>query len=57
MKRFACLFLGGVALAAQAQMPKMELTIGMYRIEAEVAATPDHRMLGLMKRRSMPAAA
>jgi len=53
MKRFACLFLGGVALAAQAQMPKMELTIGMYRIEAEVAAGQDERMQGLMNRRVM----
>lgn len=51
MKRFACLFLGGVALAAQAQMPKLELTIGMYRIEAEVAAGQDERMQGLMNRR------
>lgn len=51
MKRFACLFLGGVTLAAQAQMPKLELTIGMYRIEAEVAAGQDERMQGLMNRR------
>ncbi|WP_298604049.1 DUF192 domain-containing protein [Zoogloea sp.] len=41
--------------AAEGAMPLTELTAGMYRIEAEVAATPDHRMLGLMKRRSMPA--
>lgn len=40
---------------AQSSMPLTELSAGMYRIEAEVAATPDHRMLGLMKRRSMPA--
>ena len=41
--------------AAEGAMPLTELTAGMYRIKAEVAATPDHRMLGLMKRRSMPA--
>ena len=41
--------------AAQSSMPLTELRAGMYRIEAEVAATPDHRMIGLMKRRSMPA--
>jgi uncharacterized membrane protein (UPF0127 family) len=41
--------------AAQSSMPLTELSAGMYRIEAEVAATPDHRMVGLMKRRSMPA--
>ena len=44
----------GVA-QAQSSMPLTELSAGMYRIEAEVAATPDHRMVGLMKRRSMPA--
>jgi uncharacterized membrane protein (UPF0127 family) len=35
-------------------MPMMELTVGMYRIEAEVAATQDDRMLGLMHRKAMP---
>ncbi|HEX8989227.1 MAG TPA: DUF192 domain-containing protein [Rhodocyclaceae bacterium] len=42
-----------VAASAQA-MPMMELTVGMYRIEAEVAATQDDRMLGLMHRKAMP---
>ncbi len=32
--------------AAEGAMPMTELTVGMYRIEAEVAATPDHRMVG-----------
>lgn len=41
--------------AAFAQgMPVMELTAGMYRIEAEVAATQDDRMVGLMHRKAMP---
>lgn len=40
--------------AAQA-MPVVELTAGMFRIEAEVAATQEHRMLGLMHRKSMAA--
>ncbi|WP_347250683.1 DUF192 domain-containing protein [Zoogloea sp.] len=35
-------------------MPRTELSAGMYRIEAEVAATQDSRMTGLMQRRSMP---
>ena len=39
----------------QAQMPRMELTTGFYRIEAEVAADQANRMQGLMYRRSMPA--
>lgn len=42
-----------VGAAAQG-MPMMDLTVGMYRIEAEVAATQDDRMLGLMHRKAMP---
>ena len=40
---------------AQTPMPRMELTAGFYRIEAEVAANQNNRMLGLMHRRSMQA--
>ncbi|MFZ4536522.1 DUF192 domain-containing protein [Propionivibrio sp.] len=36
-------------------MPRMELTAGFHRIEAEVAADQESRMRGLMQRRSMPA--
>ena len=51
-----CLILAGFATApAAAQMPLMELSAGFYRIEAEVAADQENRMLGLMHRRSMPA--
>ena len=39
---------------AQMSMPRTELSAGMYRIEAEVAATQDSRMTWLMQRRSMP---
>ncbi|MDO8931124.1 MAG: DUF192 domain-containing protein [Rhodocyclaceae bacterium] len=39
-------------VAAQG-MPGVELTAGMYRIEAEVAATQENRMLGLMHRKTM----
>ncbi len=46
----ACL--GGIS-TAQGEMPKMELTAGFYRIEAEVAADQENRMTGLMHRRSM----
>ena len=38
---------------AQTPMPRMELTAGFYRIEAEVAANQTNRMQGLMHRRSM----
>lgn len=38
---------------AHAEMPRMNLNIGMYRIDAEVAADQPNRMQGLMHRRSM----
>ena len=44
-----------VPVLADSPMPLTELSIGMYRIEAEVAATQENRMVGLMQRRSMPA--
>ncbi|MDD3354607.1 DUF192 domain-containing protein [Zoogloea sp.] len=49
--------LGAFALPvlAQSPMPRTELSVGMYRIDAEVAATQEHRMVGLMQRRSLPA--
>jgi hypothetical protein len=51
--------IAGVVLAtgaiAQGAMPVVELTAGFHRIEAEVAATTENRMVGLMNRRSMPA--
>lgn len=43
-----------VSASAQQPMPTTELTIGMYRIEAEVAMTQPDRELGLMHRKSMP---
>jgi uncharacterized membrane protein (UPF0127 family) len=53
---FAGLF--GMAISmtvgAQSAMPVMELTAGMHRIEAEVAANDPNRQLGLMNRKSMP---
>lgn len=36
-----------------ADMPRMELTAGFHRIEAEVAADQANRMQGLMQRRAM----
>jgi len=40
-------------LAQQAQLPLVELFAGMYRVEAEVAATVDSRQIGMMQRRTM----
>jgi uncharacterized membrane protein (UPF0127 family) len=42
------------APVASAQMPRIELTAGFYRIDAEVAANEPNRAQGLMHRRSMP---
>ena len=39
---------------AQAQMPRVELTTGFYRIDVEVAANNQNRMQGLMHRKNMP---
>lgn len=52
--RLATLLLGlASSAAALAQMPRMELTAGFHRIEAEVAATQADRMQGLMQRRNL----
>lgn len=56
--RFTILLLlawGAVSTAfAQQPLPTMDLTVGIHRIEAEVAATPEQRSVGLMHRKSMP---
>ena len=39
---------------AGAESRTLELSAGLYRIEAEVAATPEARAQGLMFRESMP---
>lgn len=53
--RCAALLAALVALpaAAQTPMPVTELTVGMFRVEAEVAANDEHRMRGLMQRKAM----
>lgn len=59
MSRWNPKYLPLVLLAASAplwaQMPRMELTAGFHRIEAEVAADQANRMQGLMYRKAMPA--
>lgn len=52
MRRLLTL-LCALAAPAYAQMPRVELSVGLYRIEAEVAADQRDRMQGLMQRRSM----
>ena len=45
--------LWAASLPAQAEMPRAELSAGMYRIDAEVANTFDSRATGLMRRSFM----
>jgi uncharacterized membrane protein (UPF0127 family) len=56
----ALLALGAGLGTAQAQdtaqvLPRVQLTSGMHLIQAEVAAAPRQREIGLMYRKSMPA--
>lgn len=52
----AAAFAAGPARAQEAQtmLPHVRLGAGMYRIDAQVAQTPDQRMTGLMYRSQMP---
>ena len=52
----AALLLGSSLALAQvnASLPTVELKTGIYRIQAEVADTPERRQVGLMNRTSMP---
>jgi uncharacterized membrane protein (UPF0127 family) len=38
----------------QMNLPRVKLSAGMHQIDAQVAATPDQRMTGLMHRKDMP---
>jgi len=49
----ALLALASASVAWASGMPRVELSVGMYRIDAEVAASPEQRELGLMYRQSM----
>jgi uncharacterized membrane protein (UPF0127 family) len=42
--------------APQLQLPRIQLQAGMHQIQAQVAATPDQRAIGLMHRAEMPQA-
>lgn len=53
---FAAALAAAAALAQEPQMnlPRVKLGAGMHQIDAQVAATPDQRMTGLMHRKEMP---
>jgi uncharacterized membrane protein (UPF0127 family) len=62
-KRLAALFVvacaslsSSFAQEAQTQLPRTTLTAGMYRIDAQLALTPQQREVGLMNRKEMPQA-
>ena len=55
---FGCVvfvFLAITAIDVSAEMPRTDLTLGFYRVDAEVAANQTDRMQGLMQRREMGA--
>lgn len=52
--RFLLILLALLASGAHARLPVVELSAGMYRIEAELAHTSEARQTGLMHRESMP---
>ncbi len=55
---FGCVvfvFLAITSLDVSAEMPRTDLTLGFYRVDAEVAANQTDRMQGLMQRREMGA--
>ena len=49
-----CTSLAQAQETPQTNLPRVDLTIGMYRIDAQVAQTPQSREIGLMFRREMP---
>jgi len=55
---FAALFasVSHAQTAPQMDLPRTKLSAGMHLIDAQVAATPEQRSIGLMFRREMPAA-
>jgi hypothetical protein len=50
----ACAAAAAGAQEPQMDLPRVKLGAGMHQIDAQVAATPDQRMTGLMHRKQMP---
>jgi hypothetical protein len=50
----ACLFSSTWAQQAQTQLPRVALQAGLFKIDAQVASTPQQREIGLMYRDQMP---
>ena len=58
MRLIGFLFLFGIAVSswsqAQLELPRVKLSAGLHLIDAQVAATPVQREIGLMHRTEMP---
>ncbi len=52
----ACLAFPAAAQQAQMDLQRTALSIGMYRIDTQLAVTPQQRQVGLMFRKEMPQA-
>ncbi|AMM26213.1 DUF192 domain-containing protein [Variovorax sp. PAMC 28711] len=52
----ACFAMPAVAQQAQMDLQRTSLSIGMYRIDTQLAVTPQQRQIGLMFRKEMPQA-
>ena len=60
-RQFACAAVAALAVGAataqegpQLNLPRVELTAGMHRIDAQLAQTREQRQIGLMHRKEMP---
>ncbi len=51
----ACTGLAGAQEAPQMDLKRTSLAIGMHRIDAQLALTPEQKLIGLMWRKKMPA--
>jgi uncharacterized protein len=51
---FAAALLPAFGQDAQMNLPRVKLSAGMHQIDAQVAATPEQREVGLMFRKEMP---
>jgi uncharacterized membrane protein (UPF0127 family) len=62
MKKIICFFIFGFliqssfAQAAQMNLARTQLSIGMFQIDAQIAQTSEQREIGLMNRPTMPQA-
>lgn len=49
-----CCHISHAQSSAQMNLPRIKITVGMYLVDTQVAATPEQRSIGLMFRQKMP---